>query len=180
MDTHELGVHVSEAAVFADLCDYTHVTEELGDDAGARIAIVLRGIAERVARRHGGRLVKTLGDGVHLQFPGAAGAIAASLELVEDVRSSDLPCARVGVNAGPMVYAGGDYYGTAVNVAARIASRAMPGDVLVGEAAVACTTSDELRFDCIGAASLKGLARSITLYRAHRERATQPACQAVA
>lgn len=180
MDTQELGVHVNEAAVFADLCDYTHVTEELGDDAGARIAIVLRGIAERVALRHGGRLVKTLGDGVHLQFPGAAAAIAAALELVEDVRSSDLPCARVGVNAGPMVYAGGDYYGTAVNVAARIAARAMPGDVLVGEAAVTCTTSGDLRFDCVGAASLKGLARSITLYRAHREPCAYPVLGAVA
>src|SRR3954470_12288992 len=96
---------VESAAVFADLCDYTRLTEQLGDEAAAEMAVVLRTIARTVARRYGGRVVKMLGDGAHLHFSRSADAIRASVELLEMVRRSGLPCARVGVNAGPMVEA---------------------------------------------------------------------------
>jgi len=152
------------AAVFADLCEYTRLTEQLGDEAGAKISLELFGIASGVARRHGGRVVKTLGDGVHLHFDGSADAVPASLELMALIRSSGLPCARVGVNAGPMVEANGDYYGRAVNVAARIASHAAPGDVLVGETAAAATGN--VRFERVGPLQLRGVAREVTVYRA--------------
>src|SRR5947209_17167615 len=122
--------HIESAAVFADLCDYTRLTEQLGDEAAADMAVTLGDIATTVARRHNGRVVKMLGDGAHLHFSAPADAVAASVELLALVRGSGLPCARVGVNAGPMIEAKGDYYGRAVNVAARIAAQAAPGDVL--------------------------------------------------
>src|SRR2546428_553949 len=79
------------AAVFADLCEYTRLTEQLGDEASARMATALFDIAAGVAHRHGGRVVKTLGDGVHLHFDGPADAVPASLELMTLIRSSGQP-----------------------------------------------------------------------------------------
>src|SRR5207253_985740 len=81
------------AAVFADLCDYTRLTEQLGDEAAADMAVALGDIATTVARRHNGRVVKMLGDGAHLHFSGPADAVAASVELLALVRGSGLPCA---------------------------------------------------------------------------------------
>jgi adenylate cyclase len=156
---------IENAAVFADLCDYTRLTELYGDEAAAEMAIVLGVIARDVARRHNGRVVKMLGDGAHLHFPTKGDAVPAAIDLLARVRSSGLPCARVGVNAGPMIEANGDYYGRAVNVAARLAAQAAPGDVLVGEAAVTIA-SDSLRFECVGPLALRGVAQQVTVYRA--------------
>src|SRR5213596_1975175 len=48
--------HIESAAVFADLCDYTRLTEQLGDEAAAHMAVALGDIAKTVARRHNGRV----------------------------------------------------------------------------------------------------------------------------
>jgi adenylate cyclase len=153
------------AAVFADLCDYTRLTEQLGDEAAAQMAVQLSVIATGVARHHGGRVVKMLGDGAHLHFAEPSDAVAAAIEFIDEVRASGLPCARVGVNAGPMVEANGDYYGRAVNIAARIAAQAAPGDVLVGESATA-RAGEGVRFERVGPMTLRGVAQQVTVYRA--------------
>src|SRR3989442_14441944 len=70
---------IESAAVFADLCDYTRLTEQLGDGAAADMAVALGDIATTVARRHNGRVVKMLGDGAHLYFSRPADAVAASV-----------------------------------------------------------------------------------------------------
>jgi adenylate cyclase len=90
--------------------------------------------------------------------------VAAALEIVERVRTSGLPCVRVGVNAGPMVEADGDYYGRAVNIAARIAAQTSPGAVFVGEAATASTGN--ARFELVGAMALRGVSQAVNVYRA--------------
>jgi adenylate cyclase len=66
-----------------------------------------------------------------------------------------------------MVEANGDYYGRAVNVAARIAAQAGPGDVLVGEAAVTCARTG-VRFECVGPLQLRGVAHAVNVFRAYR------------
>ena len=159
---NERNTTTESAAVFADLCDYTRLCDERGDLAAAQMAVTLEALARDVAHDHFGRVVKMLGDGAHLFFASAEDAVAASLALAARIRTSELPCARIGVNAGPMVAVNGDYYGTTVNVAARIAAQARPGDVLVGEAAV-CGSA---RFECVGPVALRGVARQISLYRA--------------
>ncbi len=165
MNEHTATGGSAHAAVFADLCDYTRLTETFGDEAAAEMAVVLGVIARDVARRHRGRVVKMLGDGAHLHFDVAADAVPAAIDFLARVRSSGLPCARVGVNAGPMVEANGDYYGRAVNVAARLASQAAPGDVLVGEAAVVGCSG--VRFECAGPVRLRGVAQQVMVYRAY-------------
>ncbi len=157
-----------EASVFADLSGYTRTTEELGDVAAARLALRLAELMQEVADRHDGRVVKMLGDGVHFQFHEPMKAVLGALEFIESVEPHGLPPAHAGVNAGRMIYTDGDYYGLAVNIAARIAAQAGPGQVLVGEAVAAGGAPAGVRFEKMGPVPLKGVVRPVTLYRAVR------------
>ena len=105
---------------------------------------------------------------MHLHFAKPADAVRASLALLCQIGACELPRARVGVNAGPMVAAGGDYYGHAVNLAARIAAQAAPGEVLVGETVTQSCAADRVSFDSVGSVRLKGVAEPVALYRARQ------------
>jgi class 3 adenylate cyclase len=157
-----------EACVFADLSGYTTLTEQLGDAAAAQIALGLAELMQDVATHHTGRVVKMLGDGVHFFFHDARNAVLASLEFVEGVEPRGLPPAHVGVNAGPMTYTDGDYYGLVVNIAARIASTAGPRQVLVGESVTTAGNPEGVRFQELGLFPLKGVARPTKVFQALR------------
>jgi adenylate cyclase len=159
-----------EASVFADLTGYTRLTEEAGDEVAAKVALALAQLVNEIAARHRGEVVKMLGDGVHFHFRDPADAIRASLEIVESVRPHGLPPAHVGVNAGPMIYDEGDYFGRTVNIAARIASRAGADQVFVGEDAWREVTPDGFRLVQVGRFDLKGIAEPVTIFEAKRTR----------
>lgn len=158
-----------ETAVFADLSGYTQLTEEAGDDVAAEIAVNFAQLANEVAARHRGTVVKLLGDGVFLQFREPDDAVMASLEMIESAPSRGLPDAHIGVNAGPMLYDEGDYFGRTVNIAARIASQAGSAEVYVGEPVVEIASGNGFRFDRIGEFELKGIADPVTIFRAIRD-----------
>jgi adenylate cyclase len=164
-------VHPShpEACVFADLSGYTRLTEELGDAAAAQMAIGVSELMQDVASRHDGRVVKLIGDAAHFYFHEPSDAILGALAFVEGVEPHGLPPAHVGVNAGQMTYTDGDYYGLAVNIAARIAAMAGPGQVLVGEVAAAAGDPERVRFEEVGPTQLKGVTRPVMVYRALRK-----------
>ncbi len=156
------------AMCFLDLAGYTRLTEERGDDAAAELAAALAQLVQGAATRYGGIPVKWLGDGVMFHFPDPGQGVLCALEMVERTPEAGLPAAHVGVNAGPVIVRDGDYFGRTVNVAARIAGRAGPGEVLVSEDLLAAAKPDGVRFEGIGPADLKGLTRPVTLYRASR------------
>jgi adenylate cyclase len=157
-----------EAAVFADLSGYTRLTEEAGDEAAAQVALALAQFVNEVAAGHRGEVVKMLGDGVHFHFRDPGDAVPASLEIVESVRSRGLPPAHVGVNAGPMIYDEGDYFGRTVNIAARIASQASADQVFLGEDAWREVTPAGFRLVEVGRFDLKGISQPVTIYEAVR------------
>jgi adenylate cyclase len=154
------------AMCFADLTGYTRLTEEQGDRAAAKAATEMAAVTQEVAGRHGGRMVKWLGDGVMLHFPGPGPAVVAALELVERTPGIGLPPAHVGLHTGPVVAQDGDYYGRTVNLAARIAGQAGPGQVLVTGEVVAGTTVETVAFRPVGPARLKGVADPVPLFEA--------------
>ena len=157
-----------EAAVFADLSGFTTLTEEAGDKAAAKVALALAQFVNEVAARHRGQVVKMLGDGVHFHFRDPGDAVRASLEIVESVRPRGLPPAHVGVNAGPMIYDEGDYFGRTVNIAARIASQASADQVFIGEDARREVTPAGFRLVEVGRFELKGISQPVTIYQAVR------------
>lgn len=157
------------AIVFLDLSGYTRLTEERGDDAAAELAASLAGLVQRESQRRGGRPIKWLGDGVMFHFPDPGQAVLCSLDLVEQAPAAGMPPAHVGVNAGPVVFRDGDYFGRTVNVASRIAARAGPGEVLVSEAVRDSPTLEDVRFEQLGPVVLKGVAAPVQLFRATRD-----------
>lgn len=154
--------------MFADLSGYTRLTEESGDEEAARVSLKLAELVNEIASRHRGTVVKMLGDGVHFHFKDPQDAVVASLEIVERVHPAGLPLAHVGVNAGPMIYDEGDYFGRTVNIASRIASQAGSDRIFVGEDVLRHVTPSGFRLVEVGAFELKGIAKPLTLYEAIR------------
>jgi adenylate cyclase len=161
-------VHRPPAVSFLDISGYTRLTEELGDEAAAELATGLATLVRRSAQGHGGQPVKWLGDGGMFYFPNPGEGVLAALEMVEAVAARDLPPARVGIQAGPVVFQEGDYFGRTVNVAARIADYARPGEVLVSQEVVDAVDGTSVAFTEIGLVELKGVSGSLRLHRAHR------------
>jgi adenylate cyclase len=154
------------AIAFIDLSGYTLLTEQTGDDVAARLAEELSELVGRAAQSHSGRVVKLLGDGVMFHFAHPGDAVRCGLALIDQATEIGLPRARMGVNAGDVVFRDGDYFGRTVNVAARITDYARPGEVLASEEAVAATQGDAIAFSEIGPVLLKGLEEPVRIFRA--------------
>src|SRR2546422_11637972 len=104
-----------------------------------------------------------------LYFAAPDGAVISALELADSVPSAGLPPAHTGIDAGPVVFQDGDYCGRMVNTAARIASHAGPGQVLVSDSVVRSAQDPAIRFVDVGLVELKGLPHPIRLHRASRD-----------
>ncbi len=170
----DAGVHRREprrveACAFADLSGYTRLTEEAGDEVAAQVSVKLAELVNDVASRHGGAVVKMLGDGVLFHFKDPQDAVMASLEILDRVRPAGLPPAHVGVNAGPMIYEEGDYFGRTVNIAARIASQAGSDQVFLGEDVLHHIAPTGFRVVEAGRFELKGIEKPLTLHEAIRD-----------
>jgi adenylate cyclase len=156
------------AVCFLDITGYTRLTEERGDEAAADLATRLARLVRRSAQEHGGTPVKWLGDGVMFYFREPAAAVLAAVELVEVVGRQGLPPAHVGIHAGPVVFQEGDYFGRTVNLAARIADYARPGEVLVSQEVVDAADRGPVTFTEIGPVELKGVPGTLRLHIARR------------
>jgi adenylate cyclase len=155
------------AVCFLDIAGYTRLTEERGDAAAADLAARLARLVRRSSQEHEGTPVKWLGDGVMFHFREPGDAVLAAVEMVEVVGSQGLPPAHVGIHAGPVVFQEGDYFGRTVNLAARIAEYARPGEVLVSQEVVDAADRRPVMFTEIGPVELKGVSGPLTLYTAH-------------
>jgi class 3 adenylate cyclase len=122
------------AILFADVCDSTRMYEKLGDDRAR--ALVSRCIALMTdsIHRHGGTLIKTIGDEVMATFPTADEAADAASEmqgLVSGLAVDEHALAiRIGFHFGPALQEERDVFGDAVNLAARITDQAKAGQIL--------------------------------------------------
>jgi adenylate cyclase len=156
------------AMCFLDLVGYTRLTEERGDRAAAALVTSLADLVEQVSLPHGGQPVKWLGDGVMFHFREPAQAVLAALEMAERTPRAGLPEAHVGLHAGPVVFQDGDYFGRTVNLAARVAAHAGPGQVLVTDQVVAHCAGRPVAFTPIGPVPLRGVGDPVPLHRAAR------------
>ena len=159
-------LHRQPAMCFLDITGYTRLTEERGDKAAADLAARLRTLVRRASQERGGQPVKWLGDGVMFYFPDPADGVLAALDMVDRVATHELPPAHVGIHAGPVVFQEGDYFGRTVNIAARIAEYARPGEVLVSQEVVDAADGTPVTFTEIGPVALKGVAGTIHLHSA--------------
>jgi adenylate cyclase len=152
---------------FVDLTDYTRRTGAHGDEAAAEMSLRLGEVARPVVARHRGRLVKLLGDGALLWFPGGVSAVAASFELMDALDEVDESGGHTGVHAGPLIEREGDVFGMTVNIAARLSDEAPDGELYVLGSMVESLTAAGYRCERVRAAELHGVG-TVDLFRVER------------
>jgi adenylate cyclase len=166
--------HAPPAIVFVDLSGFTRMTEERGDETAVRTAASLQRLVDATAARHGGRLVKLLGDGAMLRFPEPLVGVDAALELVETMSGEGALAAHAGIHAGPVIERDLDVFGRTVNLASRIADVAQPGEVLASDAVASETQDGSYGFEPLEDANLKGIPEPVPLFRVTRSRHSAP------
>jgi class 3 adenylate cyclase/tetratricopeptide (TPR) repeat protein len=125
--------------LFSDVEGSTDLRTQRGDVAAHRILRAHEEIVRRCVAEHDGREVKALGDGFMVAFASTRRALACALAMQDGLEQRNRGCPgdevriRIGINTGEVVVEEGDLFGQAVNAAARIASRARPGEILVSD-----------------------------------------------
>ncbi len=149
---------------FADLAGYTRLTEDVGEEEALDIVERFVGAVEETLPDDA-RVIKTIGDEVMVvgSDPSALVDWAVGFQLLVP----DRPLPRIGVHVGAALYRDGDYFGRAVNLAARVGARAGGGEVLVTREVVDAA-GGHLRFERIGEVRLKGFDEPTELFLAER------------
>jgi TolB-like protein/Flp pilus assembly protein TadD len=143
------------------------------DEVGtARALREHRKVTDALVAKHGGRLVKTTGDGVLLEFPSVVDAVecAVAVQAVMVERNQGVPedrrmLFRIGINLGDILIEGDDILGDGVNVAARLEGIAEPGGICISSSAYEQVRGKvPVEFTDLGEQTFKNIARPIRAY----------------
>jgi adenylate cyclase len=153
---------VSMTFCFVDLTGFTRFTEEEGDEEALDMIERFVDTVEATLPNEA-TIVKTIGDEVMVVSPDSSTLTEWAVGFLSLFQERPQP--RVGIHQGAAVFRDGDYFGGDVNLAHRVVTRALGGEVLVTQALVdGVAKSDFLRFDPIGEVVLKGFPDPISLY----------------
>ncbi|MDP9182495.1 MAG: adenylate/guanylate cyclase domain-containing protein [Actinomycetota bacterium] len=137
---HFEGIDIGDRAAFrcgvgfADLSGFTHLSHHLGLAELAQVLTVFEEQATETVQAHGGRIVKFLGDAVMWVSAEPDSLARVAHNLVNHPRAAmEGIDVRAGIAYGMVLAQDGDYFGTPVNLASRLASKAEPGEVLCAE-----------------------------------------------
>jgi adenylate cyclase len=155
---------VSVAIAFVDLAGYTRYVEEEGEEeALSYVERFIDAVGDTLPE--GARVVKTIGDEVMVVGQDVAAIVDWSVGFSR-LYANERPAPRIGVNAGPVLYRDGDYFGREVNLASRVVARARGGEVLAtGQVVDNLPDTAHLRIDNIGQVKLKGFTDPRSLCR---------------
>ena len=125
------------AILFTDLVEFSSWSLEAGDEAAVELLRQVGAAIEPAVTNHDGVVVKRLGDGLMAAFEDPRKAVNAAMEASTGTREIEVqgyrPQMRAGIHMGRPQRLGGDYLGTDVNIAARVADAASGGEVLISE-----------------------------------------------
>jgi class 3 adenylate cyclase len=151
--------------LFTDIVGSTELASTLGDRRWTDLLARHHSVVRAQLERFGGREEKTVGDGFFATFDGPARAVLCGLAAATDLAAMGLDI-RVGVHTGEVERRGDELGGIAVHVAARIASEAGAGEVLVSSIVKDLTAGSGLEFADRGSRSLKGMSGEWPLFAA--------------
>lgn len=159
---------VATAILFVDLASFTPLAEAMGDLKAAAVLERFGDIVRSAVRGWGGRIVKQIGDAFMLAFSEPRSGVGCALDIEHRISAQPrFPAARSGIHWGSALYREGDYVGSTVNVAARVAAAATRHQVLLTESVVTEVGSlPEIEIRSLGKHRLKGVAESIELFAA--------------
>src|SRR5215472_17161009 len=161
------------AILAADVANYSRLMGVDEEGTLARLKALRRELADPKIKEHRGRIVKTTGDGLLIEFASVVDAVRCAVEVQRDMaeRNADMPADhriefRMGINLGDIIKDGRDIYGDGVNVAARLEALAEPGGICVSR-----VVRDQVRgkldftFEDRGEQRVKNIARPLRVYR---------------
>jgi len=166
------GTRRLAAIMFTDLVGFTKLGQRDEEEA-LRLRKEHQSLVRPLLAPHGGREVKTLGDGFLIEFPSAVESVRCAIEIQEAVtRRNSLPASkerivlRIGIHVGDVVGEGNDIVGDAVNVASRIEPLAEPGGICVS-GSVFDQVRNKLRLpiEKVGSRTLKNVEFPVDIYR---------------
>jgi class 3 adenylate cyclase len=154
--------------LFADIVGFTAFTERVGDEAAADVAIAFQSAAAHVAAELDCEVVKRLGDAVMVHGRDAARVVALALRLTREMASEGwCPALRIGMHSGSAVQRDGDWYGSTVNIAARLADAATAGEILMSvETRDRVAAGTGLKLDERGSQSFKNVRSPLAVFAA--------------
>jgi class 3 adenylate cyclase/DNA-binding transcriptional MerR regulator len=172
------------AFLFVDLSAFTPMTAAMGDVAAAVVVERFSEIVREAAARYAGQVAKQIGDEFMLVFADGPAAVRCGLAIQQAAAGeSQFPALRLGAHVGSVLYREGDYIGTTVNIAARVAGAAGRHQFLITK-----TLYDQLggldldaEIMAVGMRSLKGLDDEVELFELRRrgapvDKAADPVC----
>lgn len=161
------------AILAADVVGYSRLIER--DDAGTLAALKQRRtmVFDPLVEAHRGRIFKSTGDGVLIEFASAVSALQCAIELQQAMAASNAGqpderhvVLRIGVNLGEVMIDGDDLYGEGINIAARLEAKAGPGEIYVSEDAFRQVRGKlPVDLEDLGELGLKNISFPIRTYR---------------
>ena len=161
---------VRSTFLFADIAGFTALTEAHGDEQAASLVADFCAAIRSELPASGGTQVKTIGDAVMLSIPDPAAAILLGLRITHELmRRHGAPAVRVGLHHGSAIERAGDYFGAAVNLAARVSAEASGGEVLLtGHTAALAPQLDGVLYEPRGRRELRNVREPVELFAAVR------------
>jgi TolB-like protein/class 3 adenylate cyclase len=168
------------AILAADVAGYSRLVGTDEEGTLNRLKAIRAEVVDPKITEHRGRIVKTTGDGLLVEFVSVVDGLRCATEWQREMaeRNADVPPTsriefRMGVNVGDVVVEDGDIFGDGVNVAARLEGLADPGGICVSARVQEDAAGRlDLSFDDVGEQSLKNIARSVRVYRVRLAAAT--------
>jgi class 3 adenylate cyclase len=160
------------AILAADVAGYSRLMGADEEGTHERLKAVRRQLVDPKIKEHQGRIVKTTGDGLLVEFPSVVDAMRCAAEVQRGMIDREPEATddrqirfRIGVNLGDIIAEGGDIFGDGVNVAARLEALAEPGGICVS-GTVRDQVRDKLRYplEDRGEQSVKNIARPVRIY----------------
>ncbi len=181
------GVERRLAAILAaDMVAYSRLME--ADEAGtlARLKSLREELFEPKIAEHRGRIVKTTGDGMLVEFASVVEAVQSAVEFQSAMADRNVNLSddrriefRIGINLGEIIIEGDDIYGTGVNVAARLEGLAEPGGICISATVYEQIESTlSLGYEDLGGQQVKNIAKPVRAYAVRMEPADEPAAPA--
>jgi adenylate cyclase len=177
---------VAATFLFADIAGFTALTEAHGDEEAATLVAEFCAEVKAELPQFGGTHVKSIGDALMLRIPEPADAVQLGLRIAHELMPGHgAPAVRVGLHHGSYVERDGDFFGAAVNLAARVSGQAVGGEVLVtGYTAALAPDIDGVLYEPRGRQSLRNVREPVELFAAVRtgqdtkkRLAVDPVCQ---
>ncbi len=161
------------AILAADVVGYSRLVGMDEEGTIARLKALREELIDPSIAQHHGRVVKTMGDGILVEFPSVVDAVRNAVEVQRALaeREADVPedrriVFRVGVNLGDIVIDGDDILGDGVNVAARLEGLAEPGNICIsGDVFRQVEGKLDLGFEDLGEQQVKNIEKPVRVYR---------------